>query len=383
MGLGAFAPLPIRLGSDGGIAAADWLRAAADIDATRRAAPLMVCVVEWVSASTANVYNVTSRDPSKAAPSITPLPYGFTLRLPDYIDDAGTAHKVAPRMAIAWCETGGAPATAHPSVTGYDVTVALSSSAAVTYVYLAIFGDDEYEGEDGTAGYGAIADKRDVHTNEASPRAWQWWRTLKSLRGVGAYTQDVVSQLGIRDLAFARHCAWVGSLADKLIAEQLPETSYSRLGYWATVLGIEQRRNSEARVRDLCSARYQARQGPTSDVDDNVCARVFGSAFVRTWRTRPAINVEPVPTYWPGGDVGPSSYAIDAIGPWLSARSRVDVEVVRPAGLSDGDWTEITRDFEAQLSRILPAWVVFDWATELTGGGLILDETPLDEGGLG
>lgn len=384
MGFGAFAPLPIRLGADDGVTAADWLRASADVAAMKHAAPLLACIVELsAGGASATVYDVLTRDPAKATPAVTPLPYGFTLRLPDYLDDAGVSHVVAPRRALAWVENAGV--TAHPSVTGYDVTVALTSVASASYTYVVVFGDDDaIEGDPSPAGYGAISEKTDVRGSAATPRAWQWWRTLKSLRGVGAYTQEVVSQVGIRDLAFARHLSWIGSLADRLVAEQLPETSSSRLGYWATVLGIEQRRNTEARARDLCAARYQARQGPTADVIDAVCARVFGTAFVRTWRSRDAIDIEPAPTYWPGGVIGPASLAIDAVvGPWLSARSRLDVEVTRPANLSDGEWLDVTRDFTVQLDRILPAWVVFDWATELTGGGFILDETPLDEGGLG
>lgn len=415
MAFGAFAPLPLRLGDDGGITADQFLRLSADVAEAGQSLPFawghLRCdysqgylyesgfprwlIVDW-----------RSRDPS-AQPSVFSPTSGAppTLTFPSsWTDDAGVTRPmpaITSARATIFAGPGspligiGADSDGHlitSSVTVSELTVTVKSSGndltsaqPVWDLFVVVWAAPET----GALGaYGATADKTDVPRSERVSPAWQWWRTLKTLRGKGAYTEAVTSVVGLADLSVARHLGYLSRLAQKLTWNRLPETAGERLGYWAKVLGIDSRRDPDWRVRELASARYEARAGALRDVVDGVCAKVLGSDFVRTWRTRStAISAEPVPTYWLGGVVPPlpSAWTLDPSygAPWLSARSRLDVEVSRPASTTDADWDRKTGDLIEQLDRILPAWVVFDWATELTGGGLILDATPLDEGGLG
>jgi len=394
MPFGALAPLPIRLGGSPteGWAARQHARAAAELVMLWRTLPLALVTFERSTAYPDGAvvrYNGRNGVGPLHAPTLTQTdsPDGFLWEL-EWARSYEDAFGVQQRWTLRHANTTGhflLPGFANtfdsqvvPGTTG-KVSFKLGTNATpwrATCVVYGSWGDDRQIGT-----YGGEPDKRDNTTEADEPYAAQWLREIQAMRG-SAYTKDRGSLVDVENVALARHFAAVWSRTpEKFRANATPRRADERLEYWRKVLGVARRATDpDWKLRQNCSAHYQAAQGPRLDVIESSLRTLLGEAFVALHtQTGNDLDAPPTLTFWPIINPGPAAYDIGG-GCWSSERSHLTVEVRQPSGMSNSDFSNLLNVQMFQLlDGLLPAWATFDWTT---GDGFLLDISQLDFAGM-
>ena len=231
--------------------------------------------------------------------------------------------------------------------------------------------------------YDGSTDKLNSTSEGDRPYSASFYTELRdNLRG-SAFSKSDDTLVHVENVAISRLFASLIRAGDKVRNNAIPSTSDERLEEWIQTLNVVVRtQDSRQARREACAAQYQVAPGPTRQVVDDAVETLLGDLFVKVHRWDGAdLDNPPDPTYWPTVDPGPAAFDLGG-GAWLSARSHLVVEVTYPNGMTLSDYYYLV---DAQLfrllNRILPAYVTFDWATNVDDG-FILDVDLLDFGAL-
>ncbi len=230
--------------------------------------------------------------------------------------------------------------------------------------------------------YGGHLDKQASATEGTTPYAWFVYRERRAMLG-SAYSQRTSGTLvHAQNLATARQFAWVWfRKPEQFRNDCLPGTADQGLEYWAKVLHISTKSGEDRwRVRQLAETHYKAVAQFNISVIRESLQSLLGDAYVdATFAEGASLDDPPTLTFWPSINPGDPTYSLGG-GMWASERSHLWVEVQRPAGMSDGDYVQLTRVQGFQLlDRMLGAHCTF---TISEGGGFFLDVSQLDFTGL-
>jgi len=237
--------------------------------------------------------------------------------------------------------------------------------------------------------YGAAPDKMNSQTEARVPYAWVFYRELRAARGSAyrtVYDGEKTGLVHSENLALSRSEAARWRSADKIANNSLPVTSDERLFSWQQILGVEvSPTDTRHDIRLRCAAKYRANTGCSIRAVDEAVAQLLGDLFVRCWRYDGTdLDTPPSPTFptYSPYTTGPVAYSLGGTA-WLSARCHLLVEVQRPPTMSLQTFLERTNVqlFEL-LDALLPAWATFDWSTNVTGSGFLLDISSLDFDGM-
>lgn len=229
--------------------------------------------------------------------------------------------------------------------------------------------------------YGGSPDKTESATEGTTPYAYSVYRELIAMKG-SAYSSQVGTLVHCQNLAKARYLAFTSfRIPETLRSNALPGSSDDGIGYWVEVLAVPARPSDQKwQLRQRCAAHYKAVTSVTLDDIETALTDLMGDAFVNaSFSEGASLASPPTLTYWPTINPGDPNYDLGG-GTWLSERSHLYVETQRPAGMSDADYTQLTRLQGFQLlDRMLPAYCTFNIAD---GGGFLLDISQLDFVGL-
>lgn len=227
--------------------------------------------------------------------------------------------------------------------------------------------------------YDGALDKVDCQT-ETVPYAWGWYQDLTAMLGDG-FTAERTGIVHARKLALARHEAGKTRMAERAVANSLPDTAGECLGQWVRCLNVKVHDSESLHsVRQKCAARFAAVQGATTESVDESVSSLLGSVFVQNIRQLDnALSSPPAGTYWQGGTPGPASYSLGG-GAWFSPRAHLIVKVRKPASGALSRFLDLVQvDLFDHLNRLLPAWMTFSWTT---GTSFLLDISQLDFDGV-
>ncbi len=387
---GAFCPLPLRLtagSADGGWSAEQHSRLAADVSAAWRTAPLALMTVE-VGASSVSLVSYNGRNGVGAAYAPT-LTYTSATQpckavwAPTYVNALDEEETWVVRHADAelqWTGSGARGATVRQepaAINGVDVVV---TSGIPTPYRLVIEVYGEWGSSRNIGDYGGDLEKENNTTEALAPYAAQWYREMHAARG-SAYTTAPYTLVDFENLAIARILAASFSRnAEKLTANATPLRADERLDYWVNVLGIPNT-PSDPRwlLRQRCSAHFETATAPTVAAVITALQRLLGEAFVDLYTyTGTDLDNEPIPTYWPAGQHGPSEYSIGG-STWLSRRCMLRIQVQQPPGMSLAEFLQLMDVQMAQmLDRMLPAWVTWMWSQGSDGFRVGVDRIGVD-----
>ena len=383
MPLGAFAPLPLRLGgtAEEGWTAEQHSRTVADLVAVRRTQPWAV-VHAALDGLTITAYLGPNGNGVANGPSTSRTLNVTTFTFPaTFEDDFGNIQRFNIQQAAA---------TAN--INNDTQTVVEITAANVVKVEVFRVGFDEADAEItlkvwcpndvAIDRYGGTTSKENSKTEGNRPIAWVWYRMLNDMRGSG-FSKDLSGTVHVENLAIARLFGWLNSrLPEKIAANATPARADELLDYWATVLAVSRRAgDTDADVRRRCTARFKAALGPTHlNVQDSV-DELIPDDFDSLIRSEGTDLENPPPiTFWPGVNPGPASHDLGG-GPWLSERAHLGIKVDKPAGSEEAAFlARMNIDLFDHLDRLLPAWATFDWTTST---GFLLDISDLDFDGLG
>jgi hypothetical protein len=233
--------------------------------------------------------------------------------------------------------------------------------------------------------YGGASDKVASSTEGAVPYVWSVYREICAMRGsayVGHTSLQTNTLVHCENLALARLLAWANfRLPEQFRANCLPGTADQGLEYWATVLAVPTKSSDQRwQVRQRCAAHYRAVTDASLSAIQAALADLLGDVYLdASFIEGGLLSTPPTQTYWPG--VNPGAPELDlGGGTWTSERSHLWVEVQQPAGMTDGEFIQLTRVQAFQLlDRMLPAFCTF---TVSVGDGFTLDEDRLDFTGM-
>jgi hypothetical protein len=233
--------------------------------------------------------------------------------------------------------------------------------------------------------YGGSLDKIASRTEGDAPYAWFVYRELSAMRGsayAGYSALNTNTLVHCEHLALARMLAWANfRLPEQFRANCLPGTADQGLEYWAKVLAVPTKSSDQRwQVRQRCAAHYKAVTDASLSAIQTALSELLGDVYVdATFIEGGLLTTPPTQTYWPS--INPGDPALDlGGGTWTSERSHLWVEVQQPAGMSDGEFIQLTQVQAFQLlDRMLPAYCSF---TVSVGDGFDLDVDRLDYTGL-
>ncbi len=387
---GAFAPFPLRLTDESAIygwSAPEHARMSADLLAAWRTSPLAIMTVE-VGATDVTLVSYHGRNGmgEDYAPTLTYTSATQPCKAvwdPTYEDALGEQETWAVRHAdaeVQWSGSGavGCSIRQMPSaINGVDVVV----SAGITTPYRLVI---EIYGEWGQSrnigDYGGDLEKRNNTTEATVPYAAQWYREMHAARGSG-YTTAPFTLVDFENLAISRMMsASFSRNAEKLRANAVPARADERLDYWVEVLGVPHAPSDPNwLLRQRCAAHYESAVAPTVANIESALQKLLGDSFVALHTYEGAdLDNPPIPTYWPAGSHGPSSWTVGG-SPWVSRRAFLRIEVQQPAGMSLAEFLQIMNVQMFQLlDRMLPAWVTWSWSQGSDGFRVGVDEVGVD-----
>lgn len=229
--------------------------------------------------------------------------------------------------------------------------------------------------------YDGATDKENCRT-EATPYAWAWYLDYTSMLGT-AFTTSRSSIVHAKKIAIARMECGKTRAVERAICNAMPGTADELLGNWAKALSIPVYPEDERwQVRQRCAAKFAAPNGPNfAEIDDSL-RTLLGSIYMQTYRVTGASLAAPPPhTFW-SGNAGAPGMSLGG-GVWLTERSRMAVQVRRPADSELGSFLRTVNVVLFQhLDRILPAWSSFGWTAWDGTPGFYLDVSPLDLTGI-
>lgn len=210
--------------------------------------------------------------------------------------------------------------------------------------------------------------------------AW-WLKTLQAAYG-SAFSKDLTSNIGIKQIAMSRCLAAVGYVQEKVINNSIPSKADDALALWAQRLGITVLPTStKAEIRAACAAKYAAVNGPTVDAVNLAVSTLLGSVFVRIdhyYGDDPTkLSHEAPGTFWDAGTPAPG-HSFDFAGDtFLSPTSFILVRVQQPATMSNNDFFYLVNvRLKDLLDDFLPAWTRWSWS--FNTDGFYCDISPLD-----
>lgn len=409
MPLGGLAPLPLRLGDD--YHAADHMRVASDLAAAKRSCSLAVFAYT-LSSGTVTLHSYTGRNGAGSghAPTATVNGTGDVTWTFDttWSDDYGHTAPLNITHALSGSGSTGTRSYVH-STTANTVRVVTngiaSKAAADSRVLVKVYGGSVGRGTfkaphpgvvrtpTGTPAwsvdvdigdYGSGLDKTDSITEGHIPYASIWYDQLTATLG-SAFTSVRSGYMHAFKAAVARSSAALTRAGEKLKANSRPHTADEALAEWVDALRVPVRADDQPwQIRQRCAARFKLAVGPTIDNVESAVSALLGDAFVRTWTTvGSTLATPPSPTFWPTANPGPTAWDLGN-GTWLSARAHFVVEVTQPSWMPTSDYLRLINvDLFDLLNRMLPMWMTFNAAENLSAGGFTLDVSKLDFGGLG
>jgi hypothetical protein len=216
------------------------------------------------------------------------------------------------------------------------------------------FGDPRIED------YGGDLDKHDSET-EVIPYAFLHYQDLSAAFG-SAYGNARSGVVHAKKLARARGLAAVDRSIDRLKANSSPDTADVMLEHWAKCLRVKFSANEPRwRVRRRCANMQAAESGESITKLETALRTHLGSSFVALRR----FGLETDHGIWP------ASYNIDGKS-YASLRSRILVDVVRPADVGDEEFRRLVQvEMIEILERLCPSKVVFDWTSTSPDGFLL------------
>lgn len=370
MALGAFAPLPIRLGGSAteGWTAEQHARLCADLLAVKRTAPVLVMRVhlnatdttgeiEWYASQTGTTPVLDSVSNLKGAgyranfsvPVSTALE-GEDDRQPMIFRSATvTANHATPEDGYSVVVGGNELRVYFPGDIDADVTIVVYGEALGRST--------------GIGDYGGSLNKGNDTSENPVPYAAQAYRDIQQQRG-SAYTTKPNTLVDAENIALARWAAYMHRLPERLKNNLSgPRRSDEGLEYWSKSQGINRRSlESRADLRARCVIHAKPARGATyNNLTEDVSA-LLGDAFVGITRNHDgSLETPPVNTYWPTVNPGDPSYDLGG-GAWYSTRSQVIVNAQQPAGMSDADFKQLMNvELFDLLDRMVPAWVTVKW----------------------
>lgn len=382
---GGFCPLPIRLGGSptDGWTAAQHARFAADLSTLTAVAPFAVVTFTITAGSVTLTDYLGAHGGGLAnAPTMASSGTGVaTLTWPaTHVDEYEDVHATSLR-SVKVTAHGSAQAHAVGLVTmphqvqvqRYDGAGALADGK----VTVTVTGGGRVSR---IGHYDGATDKEDA-TREIIPYAWTFYNEYESALGSG-FTTSRTGLVHCRKLALARVAAGVERGAEKLNANSHPDTADDMLGEWVAIQKTRLRGDeTRQEVRQLCAAKFIATTGNDPVSIDALCERILGSAFVGVVRVYGAtLDTPPTNTYWPAINPGLPTFDLGG-GTWFSERSQLVIQINRPADTSDELFAQRLNELNAELDRVLPAWVTYTKAV-LDDGGFRLDLDPMDGKGM-
>jgi hypothetical protein len=391
MPLGAFAPLPFRLGGspEEGWTASQHARAAADLVALVRSSPLAVLTVNK-SGSTVPVESYHGQNgvglghaPTTASggTGIITLTWGKSYQTALYIrlDREDEDRSWTVRQAVGSIQ-GSAHRDVACSVADNVATVRITDAGtpADGRVTVEVWGSWLPLPAIGT--YGGDLNKQDSATEADVPYAAACYRDIQGMRG-SAYSTERRTIVHAENLARARFWAYFAfRLPEKVAANATPARADEKLPYWVDVLGVTVRPGDEAwQIRQRCVTAFRASPGPTYDTIETTLRDLLGTdIYVGLLISEGAsLSAPPTLTFWPGVNPGPDVYDIGG-GAWLSERAHIGIDVVQPPSMTNGEFRNLmnVQMFEV-VSKLLPAWCTFAWFIS-SESGFLLDISRLD-----
>jgi hypothetical protein len=386
MALGAFAPLPLRLGgtSEEGWLAAQHARLSADLAAIRRTLPFAVVTVEVTGATAGTVTDYAGRNGVgiAAGPTVSVSGHTATITWPaSFMDDYQRRHVLRISSASASAHGNAGQRVDHEITSPRSVEVTVLSSTSVPStgsLTLEVWSHESASFAD----YGGDPNKEDSDTEGDQPYAWGWYREILAMQG-SAYTTDRDTLVHAENLATARqHAALYSRLPEKRVANSLPGRSDEKLPYWVDVLRVRVRDGEPGHeVRRRAAIKYRSARTPTvQNVEESVSA-LLGDTFVALHRIEgTSLDDPPGNTFWSG--VNPGDPGIDlGGGAWMSERCHYAIEVQKPSDVELARFHDLVNvQLTDMLDGMLPAWATWAWATS---DGFLLDISQLDFDGLG
>ena len=237
--------------------------------------------------------------------------------------------------------------------------------------------------------YGAVADKTNSQTEARVPYAWVFYREMRAARGSAyrtVYSGQKTGFVHSENVALARSEAARWRAADKLANNSLPVTSDERLPAWREILDVDQSPDDTMHdVRLRCASRYRAGTGCSERAVDEAIETLLGDVFVRCWRFDGSDLANPPYVTYPlfsPYTTGPGIYNLGSTA-WLSFRCHLLVEVQKPPTMTQQAFLELMNvHLFSLLDRLLPVWATFDWATNVSTTGFLLDISDMDFDGL-
>jgi hypothetical protein len=293
---------------------------------------------------------------------------------PSFTDDTGRTWEVAVRAVAATAEQSQAIAEVLDALT-IRVTAHNGVAKVPRTIYVTVYGTPV---EKATIDlFGGATDKQNCEA-EAIPYAASWYETMQGARG-SLYRQERDGLVHVENLALARHFAWQNRLAEQLVTNANPGTSGVSIPEWSERLDV-QLTSDDAEMRAALAAKNSMYRGATPAILNESIARIAGPWFVDVHRNHGSLGSPPDWTYGPSWDTGPTEWDMGG-GTWSSIRASLTVELVEPSGSDYEAFTEVVEKLSEHLELALPVYMTWEWATGLTTG-FHLDDDSMDHVGM-
>lgn len=356
--------MPFRLTGNraSGWSAAQYLRLCQDTISARRALPFAVMTFTRTASVISDfVWKSQAPDTEANEPAFSFGGTTITITFPKApTDEADDAQALNIRSVNAtWHSNSSKP---RCSVTAPNVVTVNPGNTDVTLTVVVYANWNEPSLGD----YGAYTDKANCDT-EATPYAWLWYQEIGASLG-SAFGGQMTGLVHSRKLAVARAFAGLSRHEEAARAASTPHTAHPNVAtVWASALSVPvSSDDTDADTRTAIAARFAAKSGQDLVDLELAVSELLGNRYVG------------ISTFTTNDDSAwPSTYDIGG-GVWASTRSKILVDVISPASVSDPEFDRLMNvQFVRLMDRLTPAWVWFNW-TDTTSGGFFLDVSRLD-----